>query len=144
MALLRDEGYETRGAYRGKDVLDVVRDFAPHAVLLDIGMPDINGCEAARQIRRRYGERGPMLIAVTGWKKSADKLLAEMAASAITSQSPTIRRLCCACSSRSRRAESPTGHFPARSAGTTLATQGEQWNEAGGSFSTSDSRRLVP
>lgn len=79
MALLRDEGYETRGAYRGKEVLDAVRDFAPHAVLLDIGMPDINGYEAARQIRERYGVQGPMLIAVTGWKKSSDRMLAQMA-----------------------------------------------------------------
>jgi CheY-like chemotaxis protein len=79
MALLRDEGYEVRGAYRGKDVLDLVREYAPHAVLLDIGMPDLNGYEAARQIRQRYGEQGPLLIAVTGWNKSADKMLARMA-----------------------------------------------------------------
>ncbi|HEY5899716.1 MAG TPA: response regulator [Burkholderiales bacterium] len=79
MALLRDDGYEVRGAYRAKEALDLVRDFAPHAVLLDIGMPDIDGYEAARQIRSRYGEHGPLLIAVTGWKKSADKLLAKRA-----------------------------------------------------------------
>ena len=80
MALLRDEGYEVRGAYRGKDALDLVREYAPHAVLLDIGMPDLNGYEAARQIRQRYGEEhGPLLIAVTGWNKSADKMLAQMA-----------------------------------------------------------------
>ena len=79
MALLRDEGYEVRGAYRGKVVLDLIRDFAPHAVLLDIGMPDLNGYEVARQIRGRWGELAPLLVAVTGWKKSADRLLAQMA-----------------------------------------------------------------
>lgn len=79
-ALLRDEGYGTRGAYRGKDVLDLVREYAPHAVLLDIGMPDLNGYDVARKIRLRYGEdQGPLLIAVTGWNKSADKMLAQMA-----------------------------------------------------------------
>jgi CheY-like chemotaxis protein len=79
VALLRDEGYDARGAHRGKDVLDLVRDFDPHAVLLDIGMPDLNGYEAARLVRGRYGSASPLLIAVTGWKKASDRLLAELA-----------------------------------------------------------------
>lgn len=79
VALLRDEGYDARGAYRGKEVLDLIRDFAPHAVLLDIGMPDLNGYEVARQIRSRWGSMAPLLIAVTGWKQSSDKMLATMA-----------------------------------------------------------------
>jgi CheY-like chemotaxis protein len=79
VALLRDDGYEVRGAYRGKEALDLVRDFAPHAVLLDIGMPDLDGYEAARQIKKRYGAASPMLIAVTGSKKQADKARAQSA-----------------------------------------------------------------
>jgi DNA-binding response OmpR family regulator len=79
VALLRDEGYDARGAYRGKEVLDLIRDFAPHAVLLDIGMPDLNGYDVARQIRQRWGNVAPLLIAVTGWKQSSDKMLATMA-----------------------------------------------------------------
>jgi CheY-like chemotaxis protein len=79
VALLRDEGHEARGAYRGKEVLDLVRDFDPHAVLLDIGMPDLNGYDAARQIRGRYGSASPLLIAVTGWKQASDRLLAQLA-----------------------------------------------------------------
>jgi len=79
VALLRDEGYETRGSYHGKEVLELVRDFDPHAVLLDIGLPDLNGYEAARQIRSRYGSASPLLIAVTGWKKASDRLLAQLA-----------------------------------------------------------------
>ena len=79
VALLRDEGYDARGAYRGKDALELVRDFDPQAVLLDIGMPDLNGYEAARLIRKRYGSASPLLVAVTGWKKPSDRLLAELA-----------------------------------------------------------------
>lgn len=79
VALLRDEGYNARGSYNGKDVLDLVRDFDPHAVLLDIGMPDLNGYEGCRLIRGRYGSASPLLIAVTGWKKASDRLLAELA-----------------------------------------------------------------
>jgi CheY-like chemotaxis protein len=78
-ALLRDDGYEVRGAYRAKEAFDLVRDFAPHAVLLDIGMPDLDGYEAARQIKKRHGPASPMLIAVTGWKKEADKVRAQLA-----------------------------------------------------------------
>ena len=77
--LLRSEGYDARGSYRGKDVLDLVRDFDPQAVLLDIGMPDLNGYEACRLIRNRYGSASPLLIAVTGWKKASDRLLAQLA-----------------------------------------------------------------
>ena len=79
VALLRDEGYDARGSYSGKDVVDLVRDFDPHAVLLDIGMPDLNGYEGCRLIRSRYGSASPLLIAVTGWKKASDRVLAELA-----------------------------------------------------------------
>jgi len=79
VALLRDEGYDVRGSNRGKDVIDLVRDFDPHAVLLDIGMPDLNGYEGCRLIRTRYGSASPLLIAVTGWKKASDRLLAQLA-----------------------------------------------------------------
>ena len=79
VALLRDEGFDARGSDRGKDALDLVRDFDPQAVLLDIGMPDLNGYEACRLIRSRYGSASPLLIAVTGWKKPSDRLLAQLA-----------------------------------------------------------------
>jgi two-component system OmpR family response regulator len=79
MALLSEEGYETRPAYRGQNALDVIRDFAPHAVLLDIGMPGLNGYEVARKIRERYSNHGPMLIAVTGRNQHEDKVQARLA-----------------------------------------------------------------
>ena len=79
MMILREAGYETRGAYRGRDVIELVRNFEPHAVLLDIGMPDVNGYDTARELRRRYGDATPLLVAVTGWKKASDKLLAQLA-----------------------------------------------------------------
>jgi len=76
LALLREEGHETRGVYTGLDVLDSVRDFAPDAVLLDIGMPHINGYEVARALRDRYGSARPCLIAVTGRNQPAERNLA--------------------------------------------------------------------
>src|SRR2546423_5712963 len=80
MALLCDEGHQVRGVYKGRDVIAAMRDFEPDAVLLDLGMPDLSGWEVAREIRRRYGYKHPVLIAISGrYKQSADKLLGRLA-----------------------------------------------------------------
>jgi len=77
--LLNDEGHEVRGLTKGKEVLDVVADFNPDAVLLDIAMPDSSGYEVAKEIRRRYGEVKPMLIAISGrYKQASDKMLGQI------------------------------------------------------------------
>ena len=79
MEIVRDEGHEARGVYGGRDVMDAVREFQPDVVLLDIGLPDRNGYDIARKIVHQYEERRPRLVAVTGWKKSSDRMLAQMA-----------------------------------------------------------------
>jgi CheY-like chemotaxis protein len=79
MMLLREEGHEVRGLYQGNDVLRALREFEADVVLLDIGMPDRNGYDVARQIRQRYGAPRPILIAITAWTKPSDRMLAEMA-----------------------------------------------------------------
>lgn len=80
MALLREEGYETRGAYNGKDALAAFGEFDPDVVLADIGMPGMTGWDLARQVRPHPGGQRPVLIAMSGqYQKSADKLLAQMA-----------------------------------------------------------------
>jgi CheY-like chemotaxis protein len=79
LALLRDEGHEVRGVYSGFEVLDGVRDFGPDVVLLDIGMPQINGYEVARKLRERYASARPLLIAITGHIQPTDRTLANLA-----------------------------------------------------------------
>lgn len=79
LELLRDEGHEARGVYTGLDVLDSVRDFAPDAVLLDIGMPHVTGYEVARELRARYASARPLLIAVTGRNDPADRNFSQLA-----------------------------------------------------------------
>ncbi len=64
--LLNDEGHDVVGLTRGSEVMAAVAEFAPDAVLLDIAMPDRNGYEIAKEIRRRYGELRPLLIAISG------------------------------------------------------------------------------
>ncbi|HYL26085.1 MAG TPA: response regulator [Burkholderiales bacterium] len=80
MQLLRDDGHDTRGVYRGGDVMPLLESFDPDVVLLDIALPDASGWDVARNIRRRYGESRPLLIAISGlYKQSADQLLGTMA-----------------------------------------------------------------
>ena len=77
--LLQLEGHEVLTVHGGQEALDATREFKPHAMLLDIGMPKITGYEAARRLRQRYGDDCPVLIAVTGWKQASDKILASLA-----------------------------------------------------------------
>ena len=77
--MLADEGHEVREIYRGSEVLRVVRDFDPDVALIDIGMPGMTGYDAAREIRQVLGGARPLLIAVTGWKQSSDRILAKLA-----------------------------------------------------------------
>ena len=78
-ALLRSEGYETRGAASAGEMWKVIDAFDPDVVLLDIGLPDRSGYEVARRLRECFGEKRPKLIAVTGWNKGSDKILAQIA-----------------------------------------------------------------
>ena len=77
--LLADEGHEVREVYRGSEVLRAVRDFDPDVALIDIGMPGMTGYDAAREIRQVLSGTRPLLIAVTGWKQSSDRILAKLA-----------------------------------------------------------------
>ena len=76
--VLQHEGYEVREVYRGDAVLRLIREFEPHAVLLDIGMPGMSGYEVARTLRERLGPECPLLVAVTGWKKTSERLLGQI------------------------------------------------------------------
>ena len=78
-AVLAHAGHEVREVYRGSEVLRMVRDFDPDAALIDISMPGMTGYDVAREIRQLFGAQRPVLIAVTGWKKTSDRILAQMA-----------------------------------------------------------------
>ena len=65
-------GHETRVAYDGEQALQAFDEFRPDIVLLDIGLPGMNGYEVARRLRSRSG-RGFRIIAVTGWGQAEDR-----------------------------------------------------------------------
>lgn len=78
--LLRSEGHEVKGVYKGGDVFAAARGFDPDAILLDLALEDASGYEIARQIRLRYGERRPLLIAISGrYTKATDRMLSSLA-----------------------------------------------------------------
>ena len=74
-ALLELDGYEVRIAHDGLAALELVREYRPDAVFLDIGMPGLNGYEVARQLRveQQDGGPSPVLVALTGWGGADDK-----------------------------------------------------------------------
>ena len=77
--LLAMSGSEVEVVHDGQSAVDHTASFRPDIVLLDIGLPDISGYEAARRIRRLQGVRQPTLIALTGWSQQDDKQQAEQA-----------------------------------------------------------------
>ena len=60
-------------AESGSHGLEQVRRAAPDVVLLDIGLPKLNGYEAARRIRQQPWGRDILMIAVTGWGQEEDR-----------------------------------------------------------------------
>lgn len=70
--LLRSMGNEVYTAYDGLQAVSLAAEFQPDIVLLDIGLPTLNGYEAARQIRQQPGGQDRMLIALTGWGQDED------------------------------------------------------------------------
>jgi CheY-like chemotaxis protein len=79
VTLLRKFGYEPRVAYDGPGALREVERGMPDVVLLDIGLPGLDGWEVARRIRGRVNERRPFIIAVTGYGADKDRELSERA-----------------------------------------------------------------
>jgi CheY-like chemotaxis protein len=72
-ALLRMGGHEVQTAYDGvAGVLEAER-YKPDVVLLDLGMPNLNGYDACRHIRAHPWGKGMILIALTGWGQDEDK-----------------------------------------------------------------------
>lgn len=77
--LLRLNGYEVEVAVDGPSALEAVKDSSPDVVLLDIGLPKMNGWLVAKQIREQDVWKRPLLVAVTGYGTQADRLRSQEA-----------------------------------------------------------------
>jgi CheY-like chemotaxis protein len=70
---LRRCGHEVRTAVDGLQAVEAAYDMRPEVVLLDLGMPKLDGFEAARQIRAQPWGEPMVLIALTGWAREQDR-----------------------------------------------------------------------
>jgi PAS domain S-box-containing protein len=70
--LLQLSGHETRKAHDGLEAIEAAERFQPDAVLLDIGLPRLNGYEVCRRIREKTWGKDLVLVALTGWGQEED------------------------------------------------------------------------
>ena len=77
--LLRLEGHDVTVVNNGREALSAFQAVVPEVVLLDIGMPEVDGYEVARLIRQSAAGGDALLIAVTGWGQESDKARAAAA-----------------------------------------------------------------
>jgi PAS domain S-box-containing protein len=71
--LLNFLGTDVQVAHDGPTALAIIESYRPDVVLLDIGMPGMDGFEVARQVRQRVDFNNIMLIALTGWGQTEDR-----------------------------------------------------------------------
>jgi CheY-like chemotaxis protein len=71
--VLRMMGHDVVTAYDGEQAIETADAFRPDAVLLDIGMPKLNGYEAARRLRQQEWGENILLVALTGWGQEEDR-----------------------------------------------------------------------
>jgi signal transduction histidine kinase/DNA-binding response OmpR family regulator len=74
MTLLEMEGFEVRVAHEGQQALEIAREFRPNVVLLDIGLPGMNGFEVAHGLRSQPESQDALLIALTGYGEAESRL----------------------------------------------------------------------
>jgi CheY-like chemotaxis protein/anti-sigma regulatory factor (Ser/Thr protein kinase) len=71
--MLELEGHRAKVAHDGPAALEVAREFKPHVVLLDIGLPEMDGFDVARRMRDTPGLADAMLVAMTGYGQDEDR-----------------------------------------------------------------------
>lgn len=72
-ALLRMEGAETHLAHDGEEAVTAAETLRPEVVLLDIGLPKLNGYDVCRRIRSTEWGKDVLLVALTGWGQAEDR-----------------------------------------------------------------------
>ena len=71
--LCEEMGHECKFAYDGVAALEAARRLHPDVILLDVGLPQMDGFEVARQLRADPGFRDVLIIAVTGFGSEEDR-----------------------------------------------------------------------
>jgi CheY-like chemotaxis protein len=76
--VFESHGHQVRAARDGLEAVQFAADFQPDVIVLDIGMPKLDGYATARQIRQHLGAQ-VMMIALTAWAREEDKQAARSA-----------------------------------------------------------------
>ncbi|HKP29958.1 MAG TPA: ATP-binding protein [Gemmatimonadales bacterium] len=71
--MLRLSGYDVHKVYDGLVAVEVAAKLRPDVILLDIGLPSLNGYDVCRQIRQQAGPGEALIVALTGWGQDGDK-----------------------------------------------------------------------
>jgi two-component system, OmpR family, response regulator len=77
--LLRLQGCHVDVAVDGPNALRAVQERLPDVVLLDLGLPKMDGCQVARQICQQSNGRRPLLVAISGYGTEADQIRSQEA-----------------------------------------------------------------
>ena len=71
--LLRTMGHEVATAFEGRLALERAKDFDPDVILLDLGMPEVDGFQVCQRLRAHvWSRRRPRIVALTGWGREGD------------------------------------------------------------------------
>jgi CheY-like chemotaxis protein len=70
---LKAAGHDVRTAHDGLSAVEAAIDYRPDVVLLDIGLPGLNGYEVAKRLRQHPDLRNTVLIALTGYGQDTDR-----------------------------------------------------------------------
>src|SRR5690606_39135714 len=71
--LLEMQGHETRTAADGRQAVELASTFQPDIIFMDVGMPQLDGLEATRQIRAQPWGKSMLIVALTGWGQAEDR-----------------------------------------------------------------------
>ena len=71
--LLKLSGHEVHTAHDGLEAVEMAAKVQPDVILLDVGLPRLDGYEAARRIREQRRDKSLILVALTGWGQDEDR-----------------------------------------------------------------------
>ena len=77
--LLGESGHDARTVHDGPAVIQAALDYRPDVVLLDIGLPGMDGYEVAKQLQRQPVLQTLVLVAMTGYGQEADRQISRAA-----------------------------------------------------------------
>jgi PAS domain S-box-containing protein len=71
--IVEADGHHVWKAFDGRSAIAAALEYRPHLVLLDVGLPDMNGTDVAKELRRREELAGTRIVALTGWGQAEDR-----------------------------------------------------------------------